>query len=146
MRLAIVAHRAAEPRTEVERALIKGVKALSRLISPALTAFRVSISPDASRLVSSATGLPNIRWESLSSRRMQSPRIWPASRRRYVSCFSVARCLCCPLSLEPGWLSEEAEGYFKKKGCSVDLHPTPEAIQVWNEAEGKVIGMFHVTC
>jgi hypothetical protein len=43
-------------------------------------------------------------------------------------------------------LSKEAEGYFTEKGCSVDLHPTPEAIQVWNEAEGKVIGMFHVTC
>ena len=43
-------------------------------------------------------------------------------------------------------LSEEAEDYFKRKGCSVDLHPTPEAIQVWNEAKGKVVGMFHVTC
>ena len=43
-------------------------------------------------------------------------------------------------------LSDETEDYFKKKGCSVDLHSTPEAIQVWNEAEGKVIGMFHVTC
>jgi len=43
-------------------------------------------------------------------------------------------------------LSDEAEGFFEKKGCSVDLHPTSEAIQEWNEAEGKVIGMFHVTC
>ena len=43
-------------------------------------------------------------------------------------------------------LSDEAERYFKEKGCSVELHPTPEAIQVWNEAEGKTIGMFHVTC
>ena len=43
-------------------------------------------------------------------------------------------------------LSEEAERYFKEKGCSVELHPTPEAIQVWNEAEGKTIAMFHVTC
>jgi hypothetical protein len=43
-------------------------------------------------------------------------------------------------------LSDEAESYFKKKGCSVELHPTPEAIEVWNEAEGKTIGMFHVTC
>jgi len=42
--------------------------------------------------------------------------------------------------------SQEAEDYFKKKGCSVDLHSTPEAIQAWNEAEGKVIGVFHVTC
>ncbi len=43
-------------------------------------------------------------------------------------------------------LSEEAERYFKEKGCSVELHPTPEAIQVWNKAEGKTIAMFHVTC
>ncbi|HBO46133.1 MAG TPA: hypothetical protein DD670_19855 [Planctomycetaceae bacterium] len=43
-------------------------------------------------------------------------------------------------------LSDEAEAYFKKKGCSVELHPTPEAMGIWNQAEGKVIGMFHVTC
>ena len=43
-------------------------------------------------------------------------------------------------------LSDEAEHYFKEKGCSVELHPTPEAINVWNQAEGKTIGMFHVTC
>ena len=43
-------------------------------------------------------------------------------------------------------LSEEAARYFEEEGCSVDLHPTPEAIRVWNEAEGKTIGMFHVTC
>jgi len=43
-------------------------------------------------------------------------------------------------------LSEEAERYFRKKGCEVDLLPTPEAVRAWNEAEGQVIGMFHVTC
>ncbi len=43
-------------------------------------------------------------------------------------------------------LSDEAADYFKEKGCSVELHPTPEAINVWNSAEGKTIGMFHVTC
>ncbi len=43
-------------------------------------------------------------------------------------------------------LSAEAERYFKEKGCTVELHITPEAIQVWNEAEGKIISMFHVTC
>jgi hypothetical protein len=43
-------------------------------------------------------------------------------------------------------LSEEAERYFKDNGCSVELHPTPQAVQAWNEAEGKTIGMFHVTC
>ncbi len=43
-------------------------------------------------------------------------------------------------------LSEEAERCFKDHGCSVELHPTPQAVQAWNEAEGKTIGMFHVTC
>ncbi len=43
-------------------------------------------------------------------------------------------------------LSEEAEHYFHENGCSVELHPTPEAVRVWNEAEGKTIAMFHVTC
>lgn len=44
-------------------------------------------------------------------------------------------------------LSEEAEDYFKRKQCDVQLLPTPEAIHVWNEADdGAVIGLFHVTC
>ncbi|MCK4893018.1 MAG: hypothetical protein KAT07_03575 [Calditrichia bacterium] len=43
-------------------------------------------------------------------------------------------------------LSEEADQYFKKKECPVTLLPTPEAIEVWNTATGKVVGLFHVTC
>ena len=43
-------------------------------------------------------------------------------------------------------LSKEAEDYFRNKGCSVTLVPTPEAVRAWNEAAGKAIGMFHVTC
>lgn len=43
-------------------------------------------------------------------------------------------------------LSEDAEEYFRDHGCSVDLFPTPEALKAWNQAEGKTIGMFHVTC
>jgi hypothetical protein len=43
-------------------------------------------------------------------------------------------------------LSDEAADYFERQGCRVELHPTPKAIQVWNEAEGNVIGLFHVTC
>jgi hypothetical protein len=43
-------------------------------------------------------------------------------------------------------LSDEAAGYFKRKKCAVQVLPTPEAIQAWNEAEGAVIGLFHVTC
>lgn len=43
-------------------------------------------------------------------------------------------------------LSDEAAGYFKRNECQVELLPTPEAIQAWNEAGGDVIGLFHVTC
>jgi hypothetical protein len=43
-------------------------------------------------------------------------------------------------------LSQEASQYFKKRNCVVELLPTPEAIEHWNEAKGSVIGLFHVTC
>ena len=43
-------------------------------------------------------------------------------------------------------LSDEAADYFKQHNCQVELLPTPEAIRVWNETEGAVIGVFHVTC
>ena len=43
-------------------------------------------------------------------------------------------------------LSDEASAYFERKGCKVDLMPTKEAVQAWNEAQGAVIGLFHVTC
>jgi hypothetical protein len=43
-------------------------------------------------------------------------------------------------------LSEEASEYFKKKNCKVVLLPTPQAIKEWNEALGKIIGLFHITC
>jgi hypothetical protein len=43
-------------------------------------------------------------------------------------------------------LSDEAADYLRRKGCQVTCLPTPQAIQAWNEAEGAVIGLFHVTC
>jgi hypothetical protein len=43
-------------------------------------------------------------------------------------------------------LSDEAAKYFERKKCHVKLLPTPEAIKIWNQAEGAVIGLFHVTC
>jgi hypothetical protein len=42
-------------------------------------------------------------------------------------------------------LSEEA-AHFKRRRCRVELLPTPEMIPVWNQAEGAVIGLVHVTC
>lgn len=43
-------------------------------------------------------------------------------------------------------LSNEAKQYFEKKQCKVKLFSTPKAIEEWNRASGKVIGLFHVTC
>ena len=43
-------------------------------------------------------------------------------------------------------LSDEAADYFAKKKIKVELARTPEAIERWNKAKGKVLGLFHVTC
>ncbi len=43
-------------------------------------------------------------------------------------------------------LSDEAAEFFEKKGCEVDLKPTPTAIKRWTTAKGKIIAMFHITC
>ena len=43
-------------------------------------------------------------------------------------------------------LSEEAAAYLERHRCQVQLLPTPEVIPVWNQAEGTVIGLVHVTC
>jgi hypothetical protein len=43
-------------------------------------------------------------------------------------------------------LSEETTEYFQRRDVKVWLRSTPEAIAVWNDAPGKSIGLFHVTC
>jgi hypothetical protein len=43
-------------------------------------------------------------------------------------------------------LSPDAAAYVEDRKLSVLLLPTPEVIDVWNETEGKAIGLFHVTC
>ena len=43
-------------------------------------------------------------------------------------------------------LSPEAEAYLNEKNVTVALLPTPEAIEEWNRSEGKVLGLFHITC
>jgi len=43
-------------------------------------------------------------------------------------------------------LSEEAEQFFQRKECRCKLAPTPEALKAWNQATGRTIALFHVTC
>ena len=43
-------------------------------------------------------------------------------------------------------LSQEASTYLEERDCRTRLAATPDAIHIWNEAVGKIIGLFHVTC
>ena len=43
-------------------------------------------------------------------------------------------------------LSPEAEAYFAKKGCKVQLQPTHKAIHLFNGSKARKVGLFHVTC
>ncbi len=43
-------------------------------------------------------------------------------------------------------LTEEAKEFFRSKNCEFQQHHTPKAIDVWNNIDGNVEGMFHVTC
>jgi hypothetical protein len=43
-------------------------------------------------------------------------------------------------------LSAEAAAYFNEVNCPVQVHPTPKAIRLWNDSEGKLIALFHLTC
>jgi hypothetical protein len=43
-------------------------------------------------------------------------------------------------------LDEQAQRFLDEQGCLVRLLPTPEAVTAWNRSEGKVVGLFHVTC
>jgi hypothetical protein len=43
-------------------------------------------------------------------------------------------------------LSDEAAAYFRARNCPVQLLPTPQAIRLWNQSQGAILGLFHVTC
>jgi hypothetical protein len=43
-------------------------------------------------------------------------------------------------------LSEEAAQFLTEHKCQVDLWPTAKAVKKWNEAEGHVLALFHITC
>jgi len=43
-------------------------------------------------------------------------------------------------------LSPEAAAFFARKGCEVLAAATPHAVEKFNRAKGRRIGLFHVTC
>lgn len=43
-------------------------------------------------------------------------------------------------------LSEDAATFFQERNCDVQVNPAPKAVNTWNDAQGSVIGLFHITC
>jgi hypothetical protein len=43
-------------------------------------------------------------------------------------------------------LSPEAADFLARKACEIVLLPTAVVIGIWNETEGRAVGLFHVTC
>jgi hypothetical protein len=43
-------------------------------------------------------------------------------------------------------LSPEAADFLDDHNCQVDLWPTSKAAKKWNEAEGSILALFHITC
>jgi hypothetical protein len=43
-------------------------------------------------------------------------------------------------------LSPEAAEFLADRHCRVVLQPTSEAIKTYNQAKGRTVGLFHVTC
>ena len=43
-------------------------------------------------------------------------------------------------------LSDEAQTFLAEHSCATEVLPTGQAVAVWNQAQEKVIGLFHVTC
>ena len=43
-------------------------------------------------------------------------------------------------------LSDDAQSFFNKRNCKVEINPTPVAVDKWNKSEKKTIGVFHITC
>lgn len=43
-------------------------------------------------------------------------------------------------------LSDDAQKFFDKHHCKVEISPTPLAVDKWNKAVKNTIGLFHITC
>lgn len=50
-----------------------------------------------------------------------------------------------------GWfnrvrLSPEAQAYLQEQQCTPELYPLHQAVRRWNRGEGRIMGLFHLTC
>jgi hypothetical protein len=43
-------------------------------------------------------------------------------------------------------LSDEARRYFEERDLDIILEATPRVVEIWNNSQGELIGLFHITC
>ena len=43
-------------------------------------------------------------------------------------------------------LAPDAQAYVEQQGCSIELRSIRQAVRLWNTSQGKVTGLFHITC
>ena len=43
-------------------------------------------------------------------------------------------------------LASDARAYLEQRGCNVKLRPIGRAVRLWNGSQGKITGLFHITC
>ena len=43
-------------------------------------------------------------------------------------------------------LSPEAQFFLAQQGCAIESRRIRQAVRLWNDSRGKVVGLFHITC
>jgi hypothetical protein len=43
-------------------------------------------------------------------------------------------------------LSPDAQAFLSQQGCCTILKPIGKAVRLWNDSQGRVAGLFHITC
>jgi len=97
-------------------------------------------------LIISLDGKVAKRKKKLSKELYGTSHILSLAEAKHVYCAGATRLVIGTGQTGLVRLSNEAEEFLRDKDCKVELLPTPQAIQTWNESEGAVIGLFHITC
>ena len=43
-------------------------------------------------------------------------------------------------------LAPDAQAFLSQQGCCTVLRPINKAIRLWNDSQGQIAGLFHITC
>ena len=93
-----------------------------------------------------ADGRVQLRDKALAGRRPGGSHVLSVGEARVLFAPGVERVIVGSGQAGMLTVSDEALTYFRVRGCTVEVLPTPQAIDSWNVASGGVSGLFHVTC